>query len=109
MDPRVAKLLEAINGHSGAMDFNLEHACRELQLDISPAHAARIFKRDTGVGIREYVTKQRLLMASARLAATDLPIKVIATDLGYRQASDFTRFFKRQRLLNPSRFRRQPS
>jgi AraC-like DNA-binding protein len=106
MDRRVIKLIEAINCHSGAMDWNLERACHELQLEISPAYAARIFKRHTGTSIREYAKRQRLLISTQRLTATDLLIKAIATDLGYRQASDFSRFFRRQKLLNPTRFRR---
>ncbi len=91
------------------MDWNLERACHELQLDISSAYAARIFKRDTGIGIREYANQQRLRMATQRLTATDVPIKAIATDLGYRKASDFTRFFRRQQLMSPARFRRLAS
>ena len=106
MDRRVIKLIDAINGHSGAMNWSLERTCHELQLDISPAHAARIFKRHAGIGIREYANQQRLLKATQRLIATELPIKAIASELGYREASDFTRFFRRQKLLNPTRFRK---
>jgi methylphosphotriester-DNA--protein-cysteine methyltransferase len=60
MDWRVAKLIEAIDTHSGATDWDLEHACRELDLDISPAYAARLFKRHTGLGVRQYTKKRRL-------------------------------------------------
>jgi hypothetical protein len=42
MDRRVIGLIDAINRHSGAMDWNLGRACHELQLDISSAYAARI-------------------------------------------------------------------
>ncbi len=105
MDRRVAKLVEAINGHSGAMDWNLEHACRELHLGISPAYAARLFKRNIGWGVREYAKKRRLLTAIERLIATSLPMKTIAAELGYRKPFDFARLFKKQFGLSPTRFR----
>jgi len=104
MDRRVAKLIDAIDAHCGAMDWNLGRACHDLQLDVSPAYAARIFKRHAGIGIREYAKQQRLRTATQRLATTDLPIKAIATELGYRQASNFTRFVRKE-LLNPGRIR----
>jgi AraC-like DNA-binding protein len=107
MDSRVSRLKASIDSHTGAVGWNLENACRELKLDISSAYAARLFRRETGVGIREYAKQRRLLIAAGRLAATGLPIKRIATELGYRQASAFTRSFKKQYLLNPTRFRRQ--
>jgi two-component system response regulator YesN len=106
---RVSKLVEAVNSHSGATDWKMEDACRELKLDISFAYAARLFRRDTGVGVREYAKRRRVIMASECLAATELPIKAIASELGYRQASNFTRFFKKQNILSPTRFRSRNS
>jgi AraC-like DNA-binding protein len=58
------------------------------------------------MGVREYVKKQRTLTAAKRLIADMVPIKVVATDLGYRDASHFTRFFKKQRLTLPTKFRK---
>jgi methylphosphotriester-DNA--protein-cysteine methyltransferase len=105
MDRRVAQLIEAIRAHSGAMDWNLEHACRELKLGISPAYAARLFHRNTGMGLREYAKQQRFLTATKHLMTTELPIKVIAAGLGYRRVCDFTRFFTKQQSLSPAKFR----
>lgn len=72
-----------------------------------PAYAGQLFKRDTQLGVRKYAKKQRFLKAAERIAATELPIKMIAAEFGYRQASDFTRFFREQCLLNPMTFRKQ--
>lgn len=57
MDWRVAKLVEAIDTHSGATDWNLERTCQELKLGISPAYAARLFKRHTGLGVKQYAKR----------------------------------------------------
>jgi AraC-like DNA-binding protein len=109
MDRRVARLIKFIDSNGGAVGWNLEYACRELNLGISPAYAARLFRVHAGIGIREYTTKRRLLMATKRLKSTRLPVKVIAIELGYRRIPHFTRFFKQQQLLPPAQFRREPS
>jgi methylphosphotriester-DNA--protein-cysteine methyltransferase len=112
MDWRVAKLIEAIDTRSGATGCNLGRTCQKLKLDISPAYAARLFKRQTGLGVKQYAKKQRLLTAIERLTTTNVPVKAIATDLGYRKTFDFARVFKEQCGLTPTRFRqasRRPS
>jgi AraC-like DNA-binding protein len=106
-DLRTAKLLEFIDKQEGSVGWDLQHVCRELRLDISGAYAARLFKRHTGVGVREYAKKKRLLMAADRLKTTDLPIKVIAAGLGYKALPDFTRMFKRYFHVRPTQFRAQ--
>jgi AraC-like DNA-binding protein len=106
-DLRIAKLLEFIDKQEGSIGWDLQHVCRELRLDISGAYAARLFKRHTGVGVREYAKKKRMLIAAERLKITDLPIKVIAAELGYKALPDFTRMFKGHFHLKPTEFRAQ--
>jgi AraC-like DNA-binding protein len=106
MDRRIVKLVHFIDSHEGSIGWDLDHACRELSLDISGAYAARLFKRCTGLGVREYAKKKRLLMAAERLKNTDLPVKVIAAEFGYRSLAHFTRRFKERFRLCPSEFRK---
>src|ERR1700691_3734028 len=105
MDWRVAKLVAFVDSHDGGLGWNLEQACQELGLGISPAYAGKLFKRETGLGVREYAKMKRLSFAAERLTATNVPIKVIASGLGYRHVPDFTRFFKNQQLMPPASFR----
>jgi methylphosphotriester-DNA--protein-cysteine methyltransferase len=90
---------------SGAMGCSLERTCQKLKLDISPAYAAQLFRRQTGLGVKQYAKKQRLLTAIERLTTTNVAVKAIATDLGYRKTFDFARMFKGQYRLTPTRFR----
>lgn len=106
MDWRVRTLLQHIDSHTG-IEWDLKHACRELKLDISAAHAARLFKHYTGLGVREYAKKKRLLLAAERLTTTDLPVKVIAAEFGYKKPVDFARGFKEQYHVSPTQFRKQ--
>ncbi len=80
MDRRIELILHSIDSHKGSIGWDLDHACREVRLDISSAHAARLFKRHTGLGVREYARKKRLLMAAQRLKTTDRSVKEIAQD-----------------------------
>src|SRR5467141_1084622 len=43
VDRRIMKLLHFIDSHDGSIGWDLDHACRELRLDISGAYAARLF------------------------------------------------------------------
>jgi AraC-like DNA-binding protein len=106
MDRRIMKLLHFIDSHEGSIGWDLDHVCRELRLDISGAYAARLFKRCTGLGVREYSKKKRLLMAAERLTTTDIPVKAIAAEFGYRSLPHFTRRFKEQFRLSPTDFRK---
>jgi methylphosphotriester-DNA--protein-cysteine methyltransferase len=105
MDWRVAKLIGAIDSHTGGIAWNLEVACRELGLNISPEYARHLFKRDTGLGVKEYAKKKRLLMVAERLINTNVPFKTIAADFGYRKTYDLARLFKKQYCLSPTKFR----
>jgi len=106
MDWRIVKLLHFIDDHGGRVGWSLDRACRELRLEISGAYAAQLFKRCTGLGVREYAKKKRFLMAAERLKTTDLPIKVIAAEFGYQSLAHFTRRFKEQFRLSPTEFRK---
>jgi AraC-like DNA-binding protein len=106
-DWRVQRLILFVNEHLDCVDWKLEKACRELKLGITAPHAARLFKRGTGVGIREYAKRMRLAIAADRLIETDLPVKVIAMEFGYRQPFDFARRFKAQYQVSPTEFRKR--
>jgi len=106
-DWRVQRLAQFVCEHLDSVDWNLEKACRELKLGITAPHAARLFKRSAGIGIREYAKRKRLAIAADRLIKTDLPVKVIAMESGYRQPFDFARRFKAQYHVSPTEFRRR--
>jgi AraC-like DNA-binding protein len=108
-DHRMAKLTDYIDSRGGQLGCGVEQVCRELKLDISGAYAARLFKRSVGFGIREYSKRKRLSAAAALLETTEMPVKAIAAELGYRSAPDFTRGFKKQFNLSPTEFRTRSS
>ena len=72
---------------------------------LNPDYLTRIFKRETGMSISDYVLQQRLGIAAELLAGTDLPISAIASKVGYANFSHFSRMFKKHMDLGPAEYR----
>lgn len=73
--------------------------------DIGARQLMRAFKATTGKTVHEHVSALQLVQARALLAETDLPLKRIALQLGYRQPASFSVAFRRACGETPSSFR----
>ena len=104
-DWRVEGILRFIDEQSGKLGWDLNDVCAQLELGISGTHAAKLFTRHTGIGIREYAKQARLTLAAQQLQTTTGSVKRIALELGYRNPNDFCRQFKKLFSLNPTEFR----
>ena len=110
-DWRVEGILQFVDAQGGKLGWDLNDVCTRLALGISGTHAAKLFTRHTGMGIREYAKQVRLTLAAQRLRTTTESVKQIALELGYHNPNDFCRQFKKLFSLNPTEFRavyRQP-
>lgn len=74
---------------------------------LSERAFVRRFKQVTGMSPLAYVHAVRIEEAKQMLEATRLPVEAIAEELGYEDASFFSRLFKREVKLTPSRYRRK--
>ncbi|MFF3786931.1 helix-turn-helix domain-containing protein [Streptomyces sp. NPDC001933] len=72
---------------------------------LSPAHFAELFRTEIGETPARYRTRLRMERARLLLAETDLPITVIAMDLGYSSSQHFATAFRRETDTTPSRYR----
>ena len=72
----------------------------EVKLDKN--YLARKFKEKYGRTIQEYLRRERLGRAHEWLVNTDLPIKVIAADLGFYDLQHFYRCFKNRYSSTPA-------
>lgn len=107
LDWRIRKILLFIDSADGKIGSDMADICRQLSLGISADYATKLFKRETGIGFREYGARKRLMKAASQLAETNLSIKVIAADLGYNIPQAFSRRFKFQYQVKPTEYRRQ--
>lgn len=74
---------------------------------VNDQHLMRIFKRETGQSIMDYISEQRVLLAGNLLKNTDHSVNFIADCVGCENYSYFTKLFKRYTGLTPSEYRRQ--
>lgn len=75
------------------------------ELHFNPQYLMRAFKNKTGMSILEYITKARIDTAKKILAETNMPIKEVASMVGYGDYAYFTRVFRKETDLSPSQYR----
>ncbi|MBQ8989934.1 MAG: helix-turn-helix domain-containing protein [Prevotella sp.] len=74
---------------------------------MSKDHFIRVFKRETGETPNVYIAKRKQEKAELLLVTTDLPIKNIATALGFDDHSYFNKLFKKLSGITPQQYRTQ--
>ncbi len=76
-------------------------------IHINEQHLMRIFKRETGQSVVEYITERRIIIASNLLKDSDYTINFIADCVGCENYSYFTKLFKRFTGFTPREYRIQ--
>lgn len=80
---------------------------RELAplVDLSDSRLGHLFKAETKVSLDSFLTQLRLERAADLLALTEMPIKEIASAVGYRQVPSFYRAFRNRFKVRPTEYR----
>jgi len=102
-EPKLAPAVIAILETPGAA-FTVESLAT-----LSGMSRAAFAERFSGVfhqGPMEFVQQVRLRIAARLLGGTDLPVKVIATTIGYASRSAFSRAFETMYAVAPANYRR---
>lgn len=89
-----------------ARPLSLEEVAQRVA--ISPRHLQRVFPEVCGLGFRAYVTRIRMCHAANLLATTDLPVNEVGRRVGYAEAGQFSKAFKRIHHVSPSQARARP-
>ena len=74
---------------------------------INEQHLMRVFKRETGQSVLEYITERRILIAGSLLKDTEYSINFIADCVGCENYSYFTKLFKKFTGYTPREYRIQ--
>ncbi len=95
-----------------AKEFILKHFARDLRLrDIAwhvrkgEEHLARVFMRETGQSVFDYVREMRIHNAKTLLQNPSLSLTAIARQCGFHSLSFFSRTFRQEVGLPPSHYR----
>lgn len=85
--------------------IEIEELARKASYSLD--HFTRIFRNVLGVSPQEYLIDLRIKKAEQMLAASDLNIVQIASELGYCDKYFFSKQFKNRTGLTPKEFRRK--
>lgn len=72
---------------------------------INPNHFSEVFKRETGCTYLEFVTRERMKLATDIVQSTQMKVSDIARRVGYEDIKYFTGQFKKHTGKTPSEFR----
>ncbi|KFI85146.1 AraC family transcriptional regulator [Bifidobacterium reuteri DSM 23975] len=73
---------------------------------LNPDYLTRLFKRENGVTLRDYIVSLRIETAKALLVRTDLPIPMVARYAYFNDARNFMKQFKKHTSLTPTNYRK---
>ena len=77
-------------------------------IHVSPSHLAHRFRLETGMSVKEYVTRVRVEMARRMLLETDTKLESIASAVGFCDAPHLSRVFVRYTRRRPGEYRQRP-
>jgi len=84
-------------------NYSLEYICKSLYLSRSQLH--RRIKSITGLSTTYYIRKIRLLKSQDLLKNPTLKVNEIATIVGINSSQNFSKYFKQEFGLTPTRYK----
>ncbi|XID90313.1 AraC family transcriptional regulator [Paenibacillaceae bacterium WGS1546] len=101
-DPLVAEIAEWIRIHTAEP---LTASSIADKYGYNRDYLSRLFKRNTGMNLHEYILAQKLFKAKSLLAGTNRTVKQIARDVGIADEKYFIRLFRKYEHLTPTGYR----
>jgi two-component system response regulator YesN len=72
---------------------------------LNPDYLARLFKKETGVSLGNYIIQVRIKIAKQLLETSHFSVKTIAIKVGYANYSYFSKLFKQDTGCTPNEYR----
>lgn len=102
---RLKPALDHIERHFRDPDLTIDDVARRIS--TSETYLRRLFRQTFNESPLAFIRRRRLETACLALKETQLPIKTIAVDTGFRDAVYFHRVFKKTIGATPKEFRRR--
>jgi anti-anti-sigma factor len=100
----LAEATVAIEHRHAEPALGLDDVAREIA--TSSRQLQRVFSELAGSAFRDELAEVRMQHGAELLLTTDLPVSDIANRVGYRQAAQFAKAFRRHHGISPSGLRR---
>lgn len=98
-------ILEYVDQQFADYTLSLEHVA--LKFAISTSYLSRSFKEKTGSNFSQYIWQRRVDEVIRLLENTSAPLKEIIEQVGYLDAPNFIRKFKKETGLTPGQYRKE--
>ena len=104
--------------NSSQIDKAIEYIRKNIHQNISrsdiassiymnPEYLSRLFKKEKGISLSDYIIQEKLKIAASLLKGTNLSVSIIASNIGYTNFSYFTQVFKKVYGMSPSEYRQK--
>lgn len=97
-----------------AVDYILANLSQDLSVkdvanhvNFNPEYFSRLFKKETGENVKNYILRVKVDAAKDLLGNPNIPISMVATELGYSNFSHFTQMFRKHESITPSEYRKR--
>ncbi len=91
--------------HNYAEDIKLADVSADYNLSIG--HLSNMIKKETGMTFTEHITKKRIEESKRLLANEKFSVIEVAEKVGYHDYFYFTKLFKKQTGISPSKYRKK--
>lgn len=102
-NPYIASIIEYISAH---LTEPIAIADLAEVLHLNPQYVMRLFKKEMGCPILQYITAQRIALSVHYLEETNISVTDVAVLCGFDNYSYFTRIFKRFTNETPLNYRK---
>lgn len=102
---KIVQIVKTFISHNLDQDMTREMIAD--QVFLHPDYLTRIFKKETGYVLSDYIVIEKVKVAKELLSHTERPVSAIASTLGYTNFSYFTKLFKKHVGLGPMEYRSQ--
>ncbi len=99
----VNKVKKFVGDHYYDVNLNVSYIADSFE--VNPSYLSTLFKKDTGVGLLDYIHKLRIENAKKLLDQSSMNIKDVAERVGYYNSVAFIRAFKRYEGITPGKYK----
>ncbi len=99
----IDRILQYIYSH---IDEDIRRTEIAREVFLNPDYLSRMFKKEMGTSLKEFITAEKMNIARDLLKSTQLPIGTIAARVGYTNFSHFSQTYKRVMGMTPEEERK---
>lgn len=98
-----SQVVELVDSHYQDERLGLEYLAEKMYFSVS--YLVKVFKAETGMSIKEYITQRRIEVAKQILRDGDFRVSAVAKRVGYTNSRSFINIFKKYTGLTPGEYK----